>query len=152
MFSRFSIKMSAQETLRRIRSVIRQDAEQREEAEGKKPDEESKLNSASSQEVAKQEEVKPCSCNLTSLQRSCARYENRRNALTLDDNIDFKRFHLKRVQQRIIDTYVYGWRWEARNIADYSLRNSSMSLPNLMKYCIAYPTCWPDFCRACYQF
>lgn len=40
-------------------------------------------------------------------------YKRRRNALSIKDHFEFQRLRTKRVQQQIIDTYVYGWKWTA---------------------------------------
>ena len=37
-------------------------------------------------------------------------YKRRRNALSIKDHFEFQRLRTKRVQQQIIDTYVYGWK------------------------------------------
>ena len=37
-------------------------------------------------------------------------YRRRRNALSIKDHFEFQRLRTKRVQQQIIDTYVYGWK------------------------------------------
>ena len=41
---------------------------------------------------------------------SSTRGQLRRNALTERDQLDFRRLRTKRVQQQVIDTYVYGWK------------------------------------------
>lgn len=42
--------------------------------------------------------------------RSSENYNRRRNAITEKDYFEFLRLKTKRVQQQVIDTYVYGWK------------------------------------------
>ena len=50
-----------------------------------------------------------CSSEFRRFQRS-KDYHRRRNGMTEKDHFEFLRLKMKRVQQQIIDTYVYGWR------------------------------------------